>query len=396
MEATMDRIILQSDWDHVLWENRGEAWVTYKGSNSPGVHGHINTEGISREGLPYMLGSNGFSIASVTKKSITVGYNGAQGTLSRKFVAPQKRFLKIHQKAVACLDVTSGGLGVSCDTDHKLRIWQTSDGEVRRELAGHVADVYTCRFFPSGIVVLSGGADMLLKIWSAETGKCAVTLTGHTSGILDTAIVDKGRNVVSCGKDGTAKLWDVGNQSCLTTFNECNGIVNACSLHITDNSIDLGTPNSPSSEREVSTEGTMLLLACENSTLQGYGLRSRTKIFELDCHGPVNTCAFLTDVSAVCGTQDGHITIVDLRNVRVPVKEWKESRSAVLSLLPYKQGFFVSTGDGSCFYVDERLECLAELTGSDCDPVYRTVCDGTHVYTACRDGAIRKYNLTNM
>lgn len=47
---------------------------------------------------------------------------------------------------------------------------------------GHCADVYTCRFFPSGIVVLSGGADMQLKIWSAETGKCAATLIGHRGG----------------------------------------------------------------------------------------------------------------------------------------------------------------------------------------------------------------------
>lgn len=47
---------------------------------------------------------------------------------------------------------------------------------------GHCADVYTCRFFPSGIVVLSGGADMQLKIWSAETGMCAATLIGHRGG----------------------------------------------------------------------------------------------------------------------------------------------------------------------------------------------------------------------
>ena len=40
----------------------------------------------------------------------------------------------------------------------------------------------TCRFFPSGKVVLSGGADLRLKIWSAEDGSCPVTLKGHTGG----------------------------------------------------------------------------------------------------------------------------------------------------------------------------------------------------------------------
>jgi len=54
---------------------------------------------------------------------------------------------------------------------------------MQRHLEGHFGDVYTCRFFPSGVVILSGGADTQLKIWSAETGQCAATLIGHTAGI---------------------------------------------------------------------------------------------------------------------------------------------------------------------------------------------------------------------
>ena len=54
----------------------------------------------------------------------------------------------------------------------------------QRNLEGHVGDVYTCGFFPSGIVILSAGADMMVKIWSAETGACATTITGHKAGIL--------------------------------------------------------------------------------------------------------------------------------------------------------------------------------------------------------------------
>ena len=53
----------------------------------------------------------------------------------------------------------------------------------KRELKGHVTDVTTCRFFPSGVVLLTGGSDMQLKIWSAEDGSCPVTLKGHRGGI---------------------------------------------------------------------------------------------------------------------------------------------------------------------------------------------------------------------
>ena len=52
------------------------------------------------------------------------------------------------------------------------------------------------------------------------------------------------------------------------------------------------------------------------------------------------------------------------------------------------------SGDGSCFYINSSLETTTELTGSDCDPLYKTVTDGKFLYTACRDSAIRKYLLS--
>jgi proteasomal ATPase-associated factor 1 len=52
----------------------------------------------------------------------------------------------------------------------------------QRELKGHVGDVYSCRFFPSGVVILSAGADTQIKIWSAETGKEATNIIGHKAG----------------------------------------------------------------------------------------------------------------------------------------------------------------------------------------------------------------------
>ena len=71
---------------------------------------------------------------------------------------------------------------------------------MKRSLEGHLGDVYTCRLFPSGVVVLSSGADMRIKIWSAEDGSCPRTLVGHQGPVTSTAIVDKGMNIVSGSK----------------------------------------------------------------------------------------------------------------------------------------------------------------------------------------------------
>ncbi|XP_025099117.1 proteasomal ATPase-associated factor 1-like isoform X2 [Pomacea canaliculata] len=353
---------------------------------------------MSTNGMPYVTGSDGFTVENISRRTMTVIYQKDPHVISRKFVSPVITFSTIHQskKGVECLDVTPGGLGVSCDSSCNLSIWQTDSGEKRRELKGHVGNVYSCKFFPSGIVVLSAGADMQMKIWSAETGKEAACLIGHTAAILDTAIVERGRNIVSCGRDGTARLWDVGKQECLYAWSDLGGEINCCSLATINTSVDLGAPSVSPSDREILTEGKMLLLGSEMGSLLGVGLHSRQRVFEMKCSAAINCCAFLSDVHAVCGTHDSRIVIIDLRNTSEPLRQWKESRGAILSLLPYKQGLFISTGDGSLYYVNEEFEAMVEFTGSDCDPVNRIACDQTHIYGGCRDGWIRKYSLDDM
>ncbi len=125
--------------------------------------------------------------------------------------------------------MTDNGLGVSSSTEGSLLVWTQSNGEVRRNLSGHISDVNTAKFFPSGIVVLSGGADLRVKIWSVENGKSPVQL-GHLSGVMDVCIVDKGRNIVTACRDGTCRLWDLGQSKCLALFGQFDCIINACDI----------------------------------------------------------------------------------------------------------------------------------------------------------------------
>jgi len=391
-----DRLILQSDWEAAIRENNGKAWLSFKSSVPPSEYSAIHGHGRSTEGLPYLTTEDEqFKLSDITNYSLVVNYNGECSTLSRKFVAPTITFTDVHssKKAVECLDTSSGGLGVSCDSKGELRVWQTDTGEVRRQLKGHVGDVYTAKFFPSGIVVLSAGADTMIKVWSAETGECAATMTGHKAAVLDTAVVDRGRNIVSVSRDGSACLWDVGKQKTLMSLQDIGGQINCCSIGVTENSIDLGAGNVDRSDREINTEGKMLLVGLENGSLQGFGLRSREQVFCINCESPVNSCCFVSETYAICGTQDSSLYVIDLRNTSTPVAKWKESRGPIKSLLPHKGGCFISTNDGSCFHVNHQWITTTELTGSDCDPIYRISSDNTNIYTSCRDGNIRCYSL---
>lgn len=391
-----NRLILQSDWEESLRERNGKAWVIFKSSAPPSLHSELTSHGQSTEGAPNITSIDArITVSNITTKSLVITYTGEESNLSRKFLCPSVTYSSIHpqHKQVVGLDVSPGGLGASSDSGGGLTVWQTDTGEVRRQLCGHVGSVYSVRFFPSGRVLLTAGGDMVARIWSVETGECAATLMGHRAGICDTAIIDRGRNVVTGARDGTAVLWDVGRQQALHRFEGEAGQVNCCQVGQPPNSLAMGPPPSTISDREVMTEGKLLLLGCENSTLQGYGLQSRAKVFSLACESAVNACSFLSEQHVVCATQEGCVWLLDLRHTSSPLRKWKESRGPFHSLLPHKGGFFATTGDGSCFHVDDSYQTTVELSGPDCDPVYQACTDGSSVFTSCRDGRLRRYSL---
>ncbi|KAM9319382.1 proteasomal ATPase-associated factor 1 [Gastrophryne carolinensis] len=389
------RIYIQSDWAQSLRKAEGEAWVSCKVTGKPTVYGSLKCEGVSADGVPEITSSEEFVVHQVTKKSLLISCP-AENVCSR-FLAPYTCFPRVHQKSVTCLDISNaGGLGVSTSTDGSMKIWQTNNGEIRRVLEGHVFDVNCCTFFPSGMVVLSGGMDAQVKIWSVEDASCPVTFKGHKGGILDLAIVDRGRNVVSCSRDGTARLWDCGKSECLAILAECGAPINGISLGEADNTINLGTPESPPSDREIGTEGKLLLLAREDRKLEGVSLHSRHSVFTFDGSDAFNCCTFLSSVSVLAGSQDGNIYQLDVRNTKEPVQIICKSGAPVLSLAPFKEGFIASQGDGSCFILQQDLDHFLELTEPDCDPVYKAVVSERWVYACCRDGIIRKYQLTDL
>uniref|UniRef100_A0A8D2J0L6 Proteasomal ATPase-associated factor 1 n=1 Tax=Varanus komodoensis TaxID=61221 RepID=A0A8D2J0L6_VARKO len=359
------------------------------------LYGTLTCQGVSSDGIPEIIASEGFVVSEITKKSLLVSC--PRENASTKFLAPHTTFCRIHPKSVTCLDISSGGgLGVSTSADGTMKIWQAANGEIRRFLAGHVYDVNCCRFFPSGIVVLSGGMDAQLKVWSAEDARCAATFQGHRAGILDTAVVDRGRNVVSSSRDGTARLWDCGKSACLGVVADCGSPVNGIAVGEADNSLNLGSPEKTPSEREVGTEGKLLLLAREDKKLQGVGLQSRQPVFLFVGSDAFNCCAFLSSIYLLGGTQDGNIYQLDVRNTKTPVRIVHRSGAPVFSLLPYKDGFIASQGDGSCFIMQQDLDHVVELTGPDCDPVYKVAVWEKQIYTCCRDSIVRKYQLSDL
>ncbi|NWW30920.1 PAAF1 factor, partial [Panurus biarmicus] len=336
---------IQSDWSRALSRDEGEAWLSCRSPGKPTLYGSVTRRGLSSEGVPDIVASEGFVVGEVTKRE-------AQSHL----------FACLKFKPVHASNAYPKGLGlILCPCENakfpsvitqqllgtRMMTMELARSSLffQRLLEGHVYDVNCCRFFPSGLVVLSGGMDAQLKIWSAEDASCVVTFKGHKGGILDTAIVDRGRNVLSCSRDGTARLWDCGKSACLGIIADCGSPVNGIAVGTADSSLNLGTPEKPPSEREVRTEGKILLLAREDKKLQGVGLQSRQPVFLFVGSDAFNCCTFLSSTYILAGTQDGNIYQLDVRNTNAPIQVIHRSGAPVLSLLPYRDGFVASQGN---------------------------------------------------
>eukprot|EP00276_Gloeochaete_wittrockiana_P001406 CAMPEP_0184675862 /NCGR_PEP_ID=MMETSP0308-20130426/88039_1 /TAXON_ID=38269 /ORGANISM="Gloeochaete witrockiana, Strain SAG 46.84" /LENGTH=395 /DNA_ID=CAMNT_0027123643 /DNA_START=97 /DNA_END=1284 /DNA_ORIENTATION=+ len=378
---------IQHDWQRDL--AGGTFWVSSSTKSGETVHGHIKVIPAAGGVLDFFVEPFSVLEHSTLSGSPLIRVSNPDGD-QVTFRAPIAQFDKLHPvKGIYGIDISvGGGLGVSCSRDSLLRVWETNDGSLRRDLIGHKGDVNICRFFPSGKVVLSGGADCVLKIWDIDTGDCAADLKGHTGGILGAAMIDKGKNLISCARDGKAHLWDCGTQEILATYDASEKAVNGVAID-----------NKPYSDK-----AKVMVLACEDSMIRGYNIEDATEVFEVPVPAAANAIN-VTDNVVTCGCDDGSIVETDLRKPTTNVLVFKRSNAPVLSVSQVDahspKQTLICTGDGTCFIFDrESNKVSQDFTGPDYEPVYNAKfwhspehAGGGLVYSCSRDGVIRKYSV---
>ncbi|KAJ1997905.1 hypothetical protein GGI04_005227, partial [Coemansia thaxteri] len=184
----------------------GKFWVSAYRQGEPSVHGHIQvTKSVAADGSTLVNYSvtDGSDIAAefVNARQLRLSSRSVLESATVLYTAPRTTVACTQVgrgSGVLCFDVSPfGGLAVVGGDDGVLDVYDTRSNRHRAQLAGHVGDLTSSVFFPSGQVVLSGASDMRLRVWSASDGTNPTTLTGHTSAITDTAIVGVGKNILS-------------------------------------------------------------------------------------------------------------------------------------------------------------------------------------------------------
>jgi len=408
---------IQPDWSDELRIEDGNAWISLKKRGEKGRHARL----VSSEGKPSTATIEGDDDASpaflLEKATASALIVKSTSGLTFKVIRPFSVFNSIHSKGINAIDVSKGGLGVSVgDESSSIMVWESSQGVLRRELTGHVGDIYRVRLFPSGVVVLSCGNDMRLKIWSAEDGSCPRTLIGHKGTVTDSTIVDEGMNIVSVSKDGTLKLWSCGQGKCLEPSVAIGDVINCCDI-INIEGLDEFTfppfnktvddqestdfdPTCIDREHEVNTANKLICAGGENGSVTLVNLHSRRVVYRVQLDSAVNVVKFYGCSHMLVGCENGEIVGFNLSQMEGEPFRWHDSNSQIQSILPLpgQEGFVAGRGDGSCvFYPISQLSNFrVVLSGADIDPITAIASDSEFIYTSARDGNIRKYAIKHL
>ncbi len=88
--------------------------------------------------------------------------------------------------------------------DNTLRLWNSADGKLLREMRGHTHAAYTLDISPDGRLAVSGGWDGTIRLWDLQTGAELSRVEGGQGGVMAFLFSPDGKQIVAGG--GVSRL----------------------------------------------------------------------------------------------------------------------------------------------------------------------------------------------
>jgi WD40 repeat protein len=94
-------------------------------------------------------------------------------------------------------------------SDHFIRIFD-EHLHLKKEFKAHTNSVFTLRFTPDGLFLMSGSRDARLKVWDAKAEYIqASEIVAHMYAINHIEFSPDGKHFVTCSMDKSIKVWDL-------------------------------------------------------------------------------------------------------------------------------------------------------------------------------------------
>lgn len=104
----------------------------------------------------------------------------------------------------------SGGLAVGCGSDKTCRVWNLRTQRMIHQLAGHSHKITCVRLFHTEKEIITGSADRSLKVWDITRSTYRQTTTlRHSSTSNSVDVSSDAMTSVSGHMDGGIRFWDV-------------------------------------------------------------------------------------------------------------------------------------------------------------------------------------------
>jgi WD40 repeat protein len=115
---------------------------------------------------------------------------------------------------------SSDGLTLATANFRTVYLWNSSTGELKRSLVGHVSTIYEIAFSPNGRFLATGSRDNTARLWEVETGKPQYKFAGYDGKVHKIAFSPDGRILAVSGgyKHNETKLWDVASGKLIATL----------------------------------------------------------------------------------------------------------------------------------------------------------------------------------
>lgn len=117
-----------------------------------------------------------------------------------------------HVLAIAMSPDASTLISGGWDGLDTIKVWNLTNGQLQRKLAGHTFVVGALAISPNGKILASGSDDKTIKIWDLDTGKVRHTLeTYHEEGNKQIACLvfsPDGKILYSGSRGGSTYYWD--------------------------------------------------------------------------------------------------------------------------------------------------------------------------------------------
>ncbi|MFV2068566.1 MAG: WD40 repeat domain-containing serine/threonine protein kinase [Pirellulales bacterium] len=137
------------------------------------------------------------------------------------FCARRRFSLEGHTRQFFSVAFSADGRSVAAmGSDHMMRLWDTTTGQLRANRQGTTAGTGFIVFSPDGLLAASPVARRGMRIWDTATIELQAPLPGHDEPVLAGAFSPDGRLLATADRAGVIKIWDVEQKSELRTFRE--------------------------------------------------------------------------------------------------------------------------------------------------------------------------------